>query len=67
MAEIHREPDRGMTDEYRDALKNLIEQKIEHGDKAASSSLAERLADRVLHVLRTTRKGQMNAGAAVAR
>jgi non-homologous end joining protein Ku len=35
MAEIHREHDRGMTDEYRDALKHLIEQKIEHGDKAA--------------------------------
>jgi hypothetical protein len=24
-----------MTDEYRDALENSIEQKIEHGDKAA--------------------------------
>jgi non-homologous end joining protein Ku len=67
MAEIHREYDRGMTDEYRDALKNLIEQKIEHGDKAASSSLAERLADRVLHVLRRGRGHQMNAGTAVAR
>ena len=27
-----------MTDEYRDALENLIEQKIEHGDKAAPAS-----------------------------
>ena len=35
MPKIHREHDRGMTDEYRDALENLIEQKIEHGDKAA--------------------------------
>ena len=67
MAEIHREHDRGMTDEYRDALKNLIEQKIEHGDKVAFRSLAERLADRVLHVLRRGRGHQMNAGAAVAR
>ena len=35
MPKIHREQDRGMSDEYRDALENLIEQKIEHGDKAA--------------------------------
>ena len=35
MAEIHREHDRGMTDEYRDAQENLIEQKIERGGKAA--------------------------------
>ena len=35
MPKIHREHDRGMTDEYRDALENLIEQKIEDGDKAA--------------------------------
>ena len=63
---IHREHDHGMTDEYCDALENLIEQEIEHGDKAASSSLAEWLADRVLHVIRG-RGHQMNAGAAVAR
>ena len=32
------------TDEYRDALENLIEEKIEHGDKAAPAAVQEEAA-----------------------
>jgi len=49
------EPER-YTDEYRDALENLIEEKIEHGDKAAPAPSKKKQPPNVVDLVSVLQK-----------